>query len=208
MRLNLIGLPLVRNQLWECLIHCDSPWTNIKGSYFLLGVLNVWQAVRVALQCAFEPWGNIFWPCPQKVIWYKVCSNELILDSWGWAFCDVSVFKLYPYAAGLRFGLIIICSHTGEEWPSQDPVWPHQQCIAHRVFHFFYHSQVFINSVLFNAMIVLDKVVHMSSLLFISYPKGLPPWKPRADSFSPFWAEILCSYEPAQTHGDHQVREG
>lgn len=89
--------------------------------------------------------------------------------------CDVSVFKLHLYVAVLGFGLIIICLHTAEEWLKQDPVWPHQQCIAHRVFHFFYHSQVFINSVLLNAMIVLDKVVHISSLLFISYPKDLPP---------------------------------
>ena len=99
----------------ECLI-------SYHGS-FLVGFLN---------------YGRLCWPCPQKGIWcHLVYSYELIRDSWRWAFSDVSVFKLYPYAAGLRFGLIIICSHTGEEWPSQDPVWPHQQCIAQLVFHFF-----------------------------------------------------------------------
>lgn len=79
--------------------------------------------------------------------------------------------------------------------PESGPVWPHQQCIA-------YFSNILSLPGLHKlcAIKCLDCVRWGCPCDVISYPKGWPPWKPREDSFYPFWAEILCSCEPEQRH--------
>ena len=80
-----------------------------------LGMLNVREVNITALWWDF--WILYHWFIYSKFEWYEHYAM-LSVCWWFWIWSP-----------------IIVCWHTGEEWLSKIPVWPHQQCIAN-----FYHS--------------------------------------------------------------------